>query len=76
MVVFRARDLNREEVLDATPQLPEAKLPLHRGVSERMVRDKLLLAGNGGSAADARNISPERCCAGSITIAIPSQRWR
>jgi D-glycero-alpha-D-manno-heptose-7-phosphate kinase len=39
MVVFRAKDLNREEVLDAVPQLPEAKLPLHRGVYERIVRD-------------------------------------
>jgi D-glycero-alpha-D-manno-heptose-7-phosphate kinase len=39
MVVFRAKDLGREEVLDAAPQLPQAKLPLHRGVYERMVRD-------------------------------------
>jgi D-glycero-alpha-D-manno-heptose-7-phosphate kinase len=39
VVVFRAKDLNREEVWDAAPQLPQAKLPLHRGVYERMVRE-------------------------------------
>jgi D-glycero-alpha-D-manno-heptose-7-phosphate kinase len=39
MVVFRAKDLDREEVLVAAPQLPQASLPLHRGVYERMVRD-------------------------------------
>src|SRR6266446_265398 len=38
-VVFRARDLGREEVLEAAPQLPQASLLLHRGVYERMVRD-------------------------------------
>jgi D-glycero-alpha-D-manno-heptose-7-phosphate kinase len=48
MVVFRAKDLNREEVLDAAPQLPQAKLSLHRGVYERMVRDH-----NGGRALPA-----------------------
>ena len=34
-VVFRAKDLGREEVLDAAPQLPQASLLLHRGVYER-----------------------------------------
>jgi D-glycero-alpha-D-manno-heptose-7-phosphate kinase len=38
-VVFRARDLGREEVFEAAPQLPQASLLLHRGVYERMVRD-------------------------------------
>jgi len=38
-VVFRAKDLGREEVLEAAPTLPEAELLLHRGVYERMVRD-------------------------------------
>lgn len=38
-VVFRAKDLNWEEVLEAAPELPEARLLLHRGVYERMVRD-------------------------------------
>ncbi len=38
-VVFRAKDLGREEVLDAAPQLPQASLVLHRGAYERMVRD-------------------------------------
>ncbi len=38
-VVFRARDLNWEEVLDAAAELPQARLLLHRGVYERMVRD-------------------------------------
>ncbi|MGH7110745.1 MAG: hypothetical protein ACREFK_09980 [Stellaceae bacterium] len=38
-VVFQAKDLNREEVLEAAPRLPEATLLLHRGVYERMVRD-------------------------------------
>ena len=38
-VVFRAKDLGREEVLDAAPQLPQASLLLHRGVYERLVRD-------------------------------------
>jgi D-glycero-alpha-D-manno-heptose-7-phosphate kinase len=38
-VVFRARDLGREEALEAAPRLPGAALLLHRGVYERMVRD-------------------------------------
>src|SRR5215469_2667152 len=38
-VVFRAKDLGREEVLEAAPQLPQASLPLQRGVYERLVRD-------------------------------------
>src|SRR5271170_8471136 len=38
-VVFRAKDLGREEVIEAAPQLPQASLLLHRGVYERMVRD-------------------------------------
>jgi len=36
-VVFRARDLGREEALAAASQLPRADLLLHRGVYERMV---------------------------------------
>jgi D-glycero-alpha-D-manno-heptose-7-phosphate kinase len=39
LVVFRAKDLGREEMLEAAPRLPEARLLLHRGVYERMVRD-------------------------------------
>jgi D-glycero-alpha-D-manno-heptose-7-phosphate kinase len=38
-VVFRAKDLGREEVLEAAPQLPRASLLLHRGVYERLMRD-------------------------------------
>jgi D-glycero-alpha-D-manno-heptose-7-phosphate kinase len=38
-VVFRAKDLGREEVLEAAPRLPGAALLLHRGVYECMVRD-------------------------------------
>jgi D-glycero-alpha-D-manno-heptose-7-phosphate kinase len=38
-VVFRAKDLGREEMLIAEPRLPLATLQLHRGVYERMVRD-------------------------------------
>ena len=38
-VVFRAKDLNWEEVLEAAAELPQARLLLHRGVYERMVRD-------------------------------------
>ncbi|MGH7045116.1 MAG: hypothetical protein ACREE2_01840 [Stellaceae bacterium] len=38
-VVFRARDLSWEESFEAAPELPEARLLLHRGVYERMVRD-------------------------------------
>src|SRR6516225_10647146 len=37
--VFRAKDLDREEMLAAAPRLPQASLLLHRGVYERMVRD-------------------------------------
>jgi D-glycero-alpha-D-manno-heptose-7-phosphate kinase len=47
-VVFRAKDLGREEVLEAAPQLPQSGLLLHRGVYERMVRDH-----NGGRAISA-----------------------
>jgi len=47
-VVFQARDLGREEVLEAAPRLPGAALLLHRGVYERMVRDH-----NGGKAIAA-----------------------
>src|SRR5580704_9013592 len=39
-VVFRAKDLGREETFEAAPQLPQANLLLHRGVYERMVRDR------------------------------------
>jgi hypothetical protein len=39
LVVFRAKDLGREEMLEAAPRLPEARLLLHRGVYERMVRE-------------------------------------
>src|SRR5438046_8154426 len=35
-VVFRAKDLGREEVFEAAPQLQQASLLLHRGVYERM----------------------------------------
>jgi D-glycero-alpha-D-manno-heptose-7-phosphate kinase len=47
-VAFRAKDLGREEVLAAAPELPEASLLLHRGVYERMVHDF-----NGGKAIRA-----------------------
>jgi D-glycero-alpha-D-manno-heptose-7-phosphate kinase len=47
-VVFRAKDLGREEVIEATPRLPQASLLLHRGVYERMVRDH-----NAGGAISA-----------------------
>jgi D-glycero-alpha-D-manno-heptose-7-phosphate kinase len=47
-VVFRAKDLKREELLSAASQLPQATLLLHRGVYERMVREH-----NGGRAAPA-----------------------
>jgi D-glycero-alpha-D-manno-heptose-7-phosphate kinase len=48
MVVFRAKDLGREEAFPAAPELPQAHLLLHRGVYERMVRDY-----NGGQAIAA-----------------------
>jgi D-glycero-alpha-D-manno-heptose-7-phosphate kinase len=38
-IVFRAKDLGREEILASAPELPQATLVLHRGVYERMVRD-------------------------------------
>jgi D-glycero-alpha-D-manno-heptose-7-phosphate kinase len=38
-VVFRAKDLGREEALEAASELPQASLALHRGVYERLVRD-------------------------------------
>ena len=38
-IAFCAKDLNWEEVLEAAPELPQARLLLHRGVYERMVRD-------------------------------------
>jgi D-glycero-alpha-D-manno-heptose-7-phosphate kinase len=38
-VTFRAKDLGREEIFSAAPELPEATLLLHRGVYERIVRD-------------------------------------
>jgi D-glycero-alpha-D-manno-heptose-7-phosphate kinase len=47
-VVFRAKDLRREEILTAAPELPQAALFLHRGVYERMVHDY-----NGGQAISA-----------------------
>jgi D-glycero-alpha-D-manno-heptose-7-phosphate kinase len=47
-VVFRAKDLRREEILAAAPELPQAALFLHRGVYERMVHDY-----NGGQAISA-----------------------
>lgn len=47
-VVFRAKDLGREEVLEAAPQLPRASLLLHRGVYERLMRDH-----NAGQAISA-----------------------
>lgn len=47
-IVFRAKDLGREEMLAAAPELPQAALLLHRGVYERMVRDY-----NGGRAIPA-----------------------
>jgi D-glycero-alpha-D-manno-heptose-7-phosphate kinase len=37
-IVFRAKDLGREEVLNAAPEVPQASLLLHRGVYERVVR--------------------------------------
>lgn len=47
-VVFRAKDLGREEALKAAPQLSQASLLLHRGVYERMVQDH-----NAGKAISA-----------------------
>jgi D-glycero-alpha-D-manno-heptose-7-phosphate kinase len=47
-VVFRARDLGRQEMFEAAPQLPQSRLLLHRGVYERMVREH-----NGGGAISA-----------------------
>src|SRR5882724_10254802 len=47
-VVFRAKHLGREETFEATPQLQQASLLLHRGVYERMVRDH-----NAGGAISA-----------------------
>jgi len=38
-IIFRAKDLGREEVLTAAPELPHASLSLPRGVYERMVRE-------------------------------------
>src|SRR6516164_91323 len=38
-VVFRAKDLGREEVIEVAAKLPHATLLLHRGVYERLVRD-------------------------------------
>src|SRR5215472_11163283 len=38
-IIFRAKDLGREEVLVAAAELPQAALLLHRGVYERMVRE-------------------------------------
>jgi galactokinase/mevalonate kinase-like predicted kinase len=52
-IVFRAKDLGREETLGAAPELPQAALLLHRGVYERMVRDY-----NGGR--ESRRQSPLR----------------
>jgi D-glycero-alpha-D-manno-heptose-7-phosphate kinase len=47
-VVFRAKDLGREETFEAAPQLPQASLLLHRGVYERTVHDH-----NAGGAISA-----------------------
>jgi D-glycero-alpha-D-manno-heptose-7-phosphate kinase len=38
-IVFRAKDLGREEVLESAVELARARLLLHRGVYERMVRE-------------------------------------
>jgi D-glycero-alpha-D-manno-heptose-7-phosphate kinase len=38
-IVFRSKDLGREETIGARAELPEASLLLHRGCYERMVRD-------------------------------------
>src|SRR5215468_6380389 len=38
-IVFRSKDLKREEVLPAVARLPQARLLLHRGVYERMIRE-------------------------------------
>ena len=38
-IVFRSKDLRAEEVLPAKAEIPEARLLLHRGVYERMIRD-------------------------------------
>jgi D-glycero-alpha-D-manno-heptose-7-phosphate kinase len=37
-IVFRAKDLIREEILAAAPELPQAAPFLHRRVYDRMVR--------------------------------------
>jgi D-glycero-alpha-D-manno-heptose-7-phosphate kinase len=47
-LVFRARDLRCEETLEPAAELPEARLLLHRGVYERMVREH-----NGGQSIAA-----------------------
>jgi D-glycero-alpha-D-manno-heptose-7-phosphate kinase len=39
LLVFRARDRNREERFKAAAKIPDSQLPLHRGVYERFVRD-------------------------------------
>jgi D-glycero-alpha-D-manno-heptose-7-phosphate kinase len=54
LVVFRARDRDCEERFEAAATLPASKLPLHRGVYERFVRDV-----NGG-----------RPCAATITTTV------
>jgi len=41
-VVFRAKDLNSEEMVEAAARLPQARLPMHRGVYERMVHDYII----------------------------------
>ncbi|MBV9018407.1 MAG: dehydrogenase, partial [Alphaproteobacteria bacterium] len=38
-IVFQAKDLDREEVLAAAPELPDSTLLLHRGAYERMIRE-------------------------------------
>jgi D-glycero-alpha-D-manno-heptose-7-phosphate kinase len=38
-IVFQAKDLDREEVLTAAPELPDSTLLLHRGAYERMIRE-------------------------------------
>jgi hypothetical protein len=47
-IVFRAKDLRREEIFESATELPQAGLLLHRGVYVRMVRDY-----NGGQAISA-----------------------
>src|SRR5205814_6411329 len=68
-VVFRAKDLGREEAFEAAPQLHQASLLLHRGVYERMVRDHN--AGRPVSATITTTVdAPTGSCLGSSSALV------